>query len=57
MEALSKEREAYAKLESEFKDMQAKYFDIKEAIEGREEQVIRAFQPRGSPIINRFLLY
>lgn len=41
MEALSKEREAYAKLESEFKDIQAKYFDVKEAIEGREEQVAR----------------
>jgi len=40
MEALSKERESYAKLEAEFKDIQAKYFDIKEAIEGKEEQVI-----------------
>ena len=39
MDALSKERESYAKLESDFKDLQAKYFDLKEMAEGEEAQV------------------
>ena len=39
MDALSKEREAYAKLESDYKDLQAKFFDLKETAEGEEEQV------------------
>jgi hypothetical protein len=39
METLSAERESLAKLESEFKDLQAKYFAIRETAEREEEQV------------------
>ena len=39
MEALSKEREALAKLEAEYKDLQSKFFNMKEKSENEEEQV------------------
>ena len=36
---LSKEREAYAKLEAEYKELQSKYFTLKETAEGHEEKL------------------
>jgi hypothetical protein len=41
MEALSKERESYARIESDLKELQNKFFNLKEKTEGEEEQVIR----------------
>jgi len=43
METLSKEREALAKLEAEFKDLQSKFFNLKEKSENEEEQVETIF--------------
>ena len=36
---LAKEREEYAKLEAEYKDLQSKYFHLKEAAEGQDEKL------------------
>ena len=41
MENLSNERESYAKLEAEFNDLQAKFFDLREKSENEEERVWR----------------
>ena len=36
-EILSKERESYAKLEADYKDLQSRHFQLKENIEGKDE--------------------
>ena len=38
-ELLSKERESYAKLEAEYKDLQSRFFNLKETVEGQEEKL------------------